>query len=1255
MSNQLDEYKKILKHSEERYRSLVTATSQIVWVSTPQGIYFELASWIAYTGQSLTEAENGGWIDAVHPDDRDRIALTWGAAVANRSLYQTEYRIRGKDNTYRHFFICGAPVLAEDGSIREWIGTCTDIHDRKLGEQILQRSEERFRSLVTASSQIVWVTTPGGLAVSSEMSTWLAYTGQSADEIVGWGWLDSIYPDDRTHTALAWSNAVANQSLFQTEYRLRAKDGTYRYFSVCGTPVLEADGSLREWIGTCTDIHDRKQAETEKQYLEQRYRSLVTATSQIVWTASSERMVNSEIVGWEAYTGQSKAEMMGWGWLDVTHPDDRAHSAEVWSAAVANQSLYQLEYRIRAKDGTYRYFFSSAVPVLEADGSIREWIGTCTDIHDRKLAEQTLRQNEQRFRSLVSAISQLVWGATPEGMGISSHMLTWMAYTGQSEVEVEGWGWIDPVHPDDRAHSAEAWNTAVANGSIHQTEYRLRGKDGTYRYFSACGTPVLEEDGSIREWIGTCTDIHDRKLAEAENQRLLDMLNHSSDAIIVRDMTDRILYWNQGAQTLYGWTREEVKDQYIHAFIKKTFPKPKQAIMADLLEQGNWEGEVQHLTHDGKLIIVESRWTLQRDIDRQPCAVLEINTDITARKQVEMALRQLNQELEARVVERTAALQNTLAEAQGLNAILDNLADGLLVTDTTGQITHFNPAFLAMYGLTAKALNGHYRELPISGLPDLVARTQSHPKEVFSAEVALMKERIGQAVATAIFKKTADQESDACFGSALLIRDVTAEKEIDQMKTDFISTVSHELRTPLTSVLGFASIIQEKLETDVFPLLSTEDRKLQKTIKRVADNLNIIVLEAERLTSLINDVLDIAKMEAGKVEWQMQPLDPSELLDWATNSTAGLFETNGLQLMCEIEPGLPQIVGDRNRLLQVLINLISNAVKFTESGSVICRVKKENEGVCISVIDTGIGITPEDQPKVFEKFRQVGDTLTDKPKGTGLGLPICKQIVDHHGGKIWVESQSGKGSIFSFIIPTYVCNQKTTANLNLDTLVKQLKEHVITTNPVLNQNRKTILVVDDDTNIRELLRQQLENEGYNVREGKDGMDAIHQIKTARPDLILLDVMMPQINGFDVAAVLKNDPQTADIPIIILSIIENKERGYHIGIDRYLTKPIDTEKLLSEIGSLLNQGTSSKKVLVVDKNASTLKTLSDVLQTQGYSVIEASDPQECINKARSAKPDMIVIDSIFSQEADMVKALRFEKDLENVFFIILSDR
>ncbi|MCL6752244.1 PAS domain S-box protein [Nostoc sp. CCCryo 231-06] len=1043
------------------------------------------------------------------------------------------------------------------------------------------------------------------------------------------------------------------------EKKLIHKDGHLVSVRISGL-IIEKDGERLIWSNV-EDISDLRQAQQERQQTEQilkqseaRYRSLVTATTQIIWVSTPDGIC-FELASWIAYTGQSLAEAENGGWIDAVHPDDRAYTGEVWSAAVVNRSMYQIEYRIRSKDGNYRYFLVWGAPVLEEDGSVREWIGTCTDIHDRKLAEAEKQYLQQRYRSLVTATSQMVWVATPEGLAVSREMPTWLAYTGQSAAEVEGLGWLDPIHPDDRTHTAQAWNNAVANQSLFQTEYRMCGQDGIYRHFAVCGTPVLEADGSIREWIGTCTNIHDRKQAEAENQRLMDMLNHSSDAIIVRDMSEKILYWNQGAERLYGWTRDFVKGQYIHTLLKSIFPKPLEEVLSEFLRQGTWEGELEQITRDGRAITVQSGWTLQRNLSGQPCAMLEINTDITARKQAEIALRQLNQELEIKVVERTAALQNTLAEAQGLNAILDNLADGLLVADTAGKITHFNPAFLAMYELTATALKGNYQELPISGLGGLIAQTQSHPKEVFSAEVALTKERIGQAVATAIFKKTAEKEPAACFGSALLIRDVTAEKEIDQMKTDFISTVSHELRTPLTSVLGFALIIKEKLETDVFPMLSTEDRKLQKTIKRVGDNLNIIVSEAERLTSLINDVLDIAKMEAGKVEWQMQPLDPSKLLDLATNSTAGLFETNGLQLVSEIEPGLPQIVGDRNRLLQVLINLISNAVKFTESGSVTCRVKQENEGVCISVIDTGIGITLEDQPKVFEKFRQVGDTLTDKPKGTGLGLPICKQIVENHDGRIWVESEPGKGSTFSFIIPTYVSDPKTTANLNLDTLVKQLQEHVITPKPVLNQNSKTILVVDDEANIRELLRQQLETEGYNVREAKDGVDAIHQIKTARPDLILLDVMMPQINGFDVAAVLKNDPHTADIPIIILSIIENKERGNPIGIDRYLTKPIDPEKLLNEIGSLLSQGTSSKKVLVVDKNASTLKTLSDVLQTQGYSVIEASDPQEGINKARSAKPDMIIIDSILSQEADMVKALRFEKDLENVFFIILSDR
>ncbi|MBW4661376.1 MAG: PAS domain S-box protein [Drouetiella hepatica Uher 2000/2452] len=1217
--------------------------------------YFKLLnpSWEETLGFTLEELYAHPFIEFVHLEDCEATIAVVEQLKEQPTLVNFENRYRCKDGSYK--WLTWTSVFLDE---RQLIyAVARDITDYKRSQAALCQSEQYNRQLFEASPVGLVLSRMDGTIIDANPAL-AAIMGRTVPEMLQltcW----EITPEQYVAAEQAVLEELEQTGRYKSyEKEYIHKDGHRVAVRLSGL-LIEQGGECLIW-SSVEDISDLKLAQQERQQTEQtlqqseeRYRSLVKTTSQIVWVSTPEGHC-FDVADWIAYSGQSEAEAKGLGWLDALHPDDRLHASEVWTAATTSLALYEVEYRIRAKDGTYRDFFVCGAPVLEQDGSIREWVGTCTDITDRKLAEQILQQSEERYRFLISAMAQIVWDTKAEGEFVTEQP-GWSQFTGQNFEQLKGWGWLDAIHPDDRAHTAEVWLAAFTTRSLYAVEHRLRRHDGQYRHMSVRAVPVIESDGSTREWIGAHTDIHDRKVAEAENQRLLNMLNHSSDAIIVRDMTDKILYWNQGAERLYGWVREEVKDQPIHSFLHTIFPQPVEQIQAQLLQQGTWEGELQHTSRNERSLTVQSRWTLQRDSSGQPCALLEINTDITARKQTEIALRQLNQELEARVIDRTAALQNTLAEAQGLNAILDNLADGLLVTDTEGQITHSNPAFLAMYGLIASNLKGQCRELPVSGLAELVEKTQSHPQEVFTAEVDLAKNRIGQAVATTIFKKASAEPSSTCFGSALLIRDVTAEKEIDKMKTDFISTVSHELRTPLTSVLGFASIIKEKLENDIFPILTTEDRKLQKTIKRVNDNLNIIVSEAERLTSLINDVLDIAKMEAGKVEWQMQPLDPVELVEWATNSTASLFETSRLQMVNEIDAELPQIMGDRNRLLQVLINLISNAVKFTEAGTVTCQVRQESSGVCISISDTGVGIAPEDQPKVFEKFRQVGDTLTDKPKGTGLGLPICKQIVDHHGGKIWVESETGKGSKFSFVIPTCAADHKTTDKLNLDALVKQLKEHVTTTTTTLDESRKTILVVDDDTNIRELLRQQLENEGYNVREAKDGMDAIQQIKSARPDLILLDVMMPQINGFDVAAVLKHDPETADIPIIILSIVENKERGYHIGIDRYLTKPIDTEKLLNEIGSLLSQGTSSKKVLVVDQNASTLKVLSDVLQTQGYNVLEASDPQECINKALTAKPDMIIIDSILSQEADLMKTLRFEKGLENVFFVMLSDR
>ncbi|MDN3204099.1 response regulator [Algoriphagus sediminis] len=491
---------------------------------------------------------------------------------------------------------------------------------------------------------------------------------------------------------------------------------------------------------------------------------------------------------------------------------------------------------------------------------------------------------------------------------------------------------------------------------------------------------------------------------------------------------------------------------------------------------------------------------------------------------------------------------------------------------------------------------------------------------------------------------------------AQLFEEVVASKQAaekaNEAKSAFLSTVSHELRTPLTSVLGFAKIIQKRLEEKIFPLVDQKDPKTGRALNQVSQNLNVVISEGERLTTLINDVLDLAKIEAGKMDWSEEQVNLTEVVERAIAATNSLFESNKLKLIRDFDQNIPEISGDNNKLIQVVINLISNAVKFTEKGGVTCRIKRSGNEIITSIIDTGMGIAPEDFDAVFEQFKQVGgDTLTDKPKGTGLGLPICKEIIEHHGGRIWLESKVGEGSNFSFALP--IKNRVTTnyeEPIHLDQLVDQLKNKMVFSRLKSVKNNAHILIVDDEQSIRSLLSQELAEAGYLTSEASNGKEAIESIRENRPDLVILDIMMPEINGFDVAAILKNDPQTMDIPIIILSIVQDKARGFRIGVDRYLTKPIDTNQLFEDIGDLLNQGKSKKKVMVVDEDSTAVRTLTDVLQTKGYQVVE-SDGKELVEKAKETLPDIIILNSILSSNDEIIQTLRFEKGLENVLFFI----
>jgi signal transduction histidine kinase len=246
-------------------------------------------------------------------------------------------------------------------------------------------------------------------------------------------------------------------------------------------------------------------------------------------------------------------------------------------------------------------------------------------------------------------------------------------------------------------------------------------------------------------------------------------------------------------------------------------------------------------------------------------------------------------------------------------------------------------------------------------------------------------------------------------------------KELDranQAKSEFLSTVSHELRTPLTAVLGFAKVTSRKLDTAIFPALeAVADDDLKKDMEVVRKNLEIIAGEGQRLTMLINDVLDLAKMEADRVEYAMAPIRPETFIRRTVEVTSALFDDNDLGLRLDIDPGLPMVMGDMDRLMQVMVNLFSNAVKFTSQGTVSCSARTVDDNVRVCVSDTGVGIQPELLESIFEEFTQAGEHLSNRPPGTGLGLTICKHIIEGHGGHIWAESRVGQGSSFIFTLP----------------------------------------------------------------------------------------------------------------------------------------------------------------------------------------------------------------------------------------------
>ena len=567
-------------------------------------------------------------------------------------------------------------------------------------------------------------------------------------------------------------------------------------------------------------------------------------------------------------------------------------------------------------------------------------------------------------------------------------------------------------------------------------------------------------------------------------------------------------------------------------------------------------------------------------------------------------------------------LQTQRAESAKSQAILESIADGVIVLDDNGRVLLVNPAAEEMLGISGMAIQGeHFRHM--LGIGETVAHreladrlyaelkkkmeggeTESRPsvvrlesgKHVFAVGMSPLITGIGQVP-----------------GLVAAMRDISREAEVERLKNEFISTVSHELRTPMTSIKGFTDLLFLGMAGG---LTDTQRNFLQ-----------IIKSNVDRLTALVNDILDISRIETGRLRLTIEPLDLGRIVSQVVTTFQAQYDNRGLTLVWREPEELPQVRGDEARITQILTNLIANAWQYTPSGGQVTvglgPAKGMERSLQLDVTDTGIGIAREDLARIFDRFYRVDSPAVQEVGGSGLGLSIVKMFVEMLGGKIWVESELGRGSTFSFTMP------EVTAEMPEEVTSAEM----LTNEPtVLAARRPKILVIEDDRDVALLLRHQLEAEGYNVLLAGSGQDALWLAREEQPQLITLDILLPDIDGFEVLEQLKDHPVTAPIPVIIVSMLGEADKGYALGAVDYVVKPFSEEQLLKSVrqalGSIQKEGEAGptrNNLLVVDDEADIVTYLEQALSVHGYQVRSASNGADALERIRESIPDLILLD------------------------------
>ena len=455
-------------------------------------------------------------------------------------------------------------------------------------------------------------------------------------------------------------------------------------------------------------------------------------------------------------------------------------------------------------------------------------------------------------------------------------------------------------------------------------------------------------------------------------------------------------------------------------------------------------------------------------------------------------------------------------------------------------------------------------------------------------------------------------------------------------KSEFLASMSHELRTPLNAIIGFSEVLLERM----FGELN----------ERQDDYLRDIWSSGKHLLELLNDILDLSKIEAGQMVLNRSEFVVSESLEYCLSMVRERALKQRINLSLEVDPDVGVLDADRLRFRQVVLNLLSNAVKFTpDGGRVDVRASIRGQDLVVLVADTGVGVPAEDRERIFDAFQQ-GTRFSGQVEGTGLGLTLSKRILELHGGRIWVGSEAGAGSTFGIALPAG------SEGPALKPVPQAGRDSGVTTGPAPGPG-PTVVVVEDDRRSFDLLRVYLEAAGARVVSARDGKEGLDTVRRLSPAGVILDILLPGVDGWEVLAQLKADPGTAAIPVVVVSMLDERGRGFALGAAEYLVKPVSKEQLLAALRRAAAMPERKHTVVAIDDDPLAIELVRASLEPEGWTVLGAATGQEGLALIRERRPSAVLLDLLMPgmDGFEVVEALRAEPDTKSIPVVILTSK